>query len=81
MEDVVKGRKNHQHQDDRQTDPEAEFLRPFRQRPSPYQLNGVEQKVTPIEQRNWKEIQQSDRYRQDGREMNQRRESGGSNLP
>jgi hypothetical protein len=27
VEDVIKGCKNHQHQDDRQPDPEAEFLR------------------------------------------------------
>ena len=51
MQDVIKGCKNHQHEDDREPYPKAKFLGALRQRSAANRLYGVEQKVTPIEQR------------------------------
>src|SRR5262245_28132779 len=70
-EDVVEGGIGHQHQDDGETDAEAEFLGAFRQRPAADGLDSIEQKVSAIEQRNRKQIQQPDRHGQNRREMNQ----------
>ncbi len=50
MEDVIKGRKNHQHEDDREPYPKAKFLGALRQGSASNRLDGVEQKVTSIEQ-------------------------------
>ncbi len=50
MQDVIKGCKNHQHEDDREPNPEAKFLGALRKRSASNRLDGVEQKVTPIEQ-------------------------------
>jgi hypothetical protein len=50
VEDVIKGCKNHQHEDDREPNPEAKFLGALRKRSASNRLDGVEQKVTPIEQ-------------------------------
>ena len=58
---VIKGCENHQHQDDRQPNPESDFLRLFGQRPASHRLNTIEQKVTAIEQRDRKQVQKADR--------------------
>ena len=80
MKDVIKGCKNHQHQDDRQPDPESQFLGPLRQWPPADRLDGVEQKVTPIEQGDGKQVQQPYRDRKDGGEVKQRRKTGCRHL-
>src|SRR5438552_5199244 len=57
---VVVGRENQQHQDDCKPDPELDLLGPLGKRPASHRLECVEQKVTPIEQRNRKQIEQPD---------------------
>src|SRR5262245_11481998 len=80
MQDVIKGCKNHQHQDDRQTNPEAEFLRTLRQGPTSYRFDCVEQKVTAIKQWDWKEVQQANRDRKYRRQVDQWGKAGSSDL-
>ena len=72
MNDVIESCKYHQHQDDRETDAEAHFLGLFRERPSADALDDIEQKVTAIEQRDREEVQKPDRYRQNGRQLDER---------
>jgi len=50
VEDVIKGCKNHQHEDDCEAYPKAKLLGALRQRSAANRLYGVEQKVTSIEQ-------------------------------
>ena len=80
MEDVIKGCKNHQHQDDREPNPEAEFLGALGQRPSANRLNDIEQKVAAIEQRDRKQVQKPDRDRKNGRQVEKRRKTGCCDL-
>src|SRR5436853_4204655 len=46
MHNVVPGRDDHQHDDNREPDPEPEFLGPFAQGAAPDGFDRVEQKVT-----------------------------------
>ena len=64
MQNVIKCCKNHQHDDDRQADPEPDLLGPFGQRPAADRLDSIEQKVTAIEQRDREQVQKPDRDRQ-----------------
>src|SRR6478736_574822 len=50
MQDVVISREHHQHQHEGEPDSEPDLLRANRQRTSPDRLDGIEQKVTAIEQ-------------------------------
>ena len=61
MQDVIKGCKNHQHHDDRQPNPEPNFLRPLGQRPAANRFDSIEQKVTAIEKWDGEQVQQADR--------------------
>ena len=61
MQDVVIGGKHHQHQHQTQPDAKPHLLGPIRQRPAPNGLNRIEQKMTAIEQRHRKQVQQTDR--------------------
>ncbi len=63
MQDVVVGRKQHQHQHKRQPDAETQLLRTLGQRFSPNSFNRIEQKVSTIEKRHRKQVQQADRNR------------------
>src|SRR6516165_7262558 len=49
MNDVVESCKYHQHDNDRETDAETDFLGAFRKRTAAYGLDRIEQKVTAIE--------------------------------
>src|SRR6516162_1890549 len=49
MNDVVESCKYHQHDNDRETDAETDFLGAFRKRSAAYGLDRIEQKVTAIE--------------------------------
>ena len=80
MEDVVKGCKNHQHQDDRQPNAEPDLLRPLGQRTAANRLNSIEQKVTAIEQRDREQVQQPDRDRQHGGQVDQGHKASGRHL-
>src|SRR5215831_9917200 len=60
MQNVIHSGKNHQHYDDCKADPEPNLLSTFRQRSPAYRLDRVEQKVSPIEQRHRKQVQQAD---------------------
>ena len=80
MQNVIKGCKNHQHHDDRQPNSEPDFLRALRQWPAANRLDSIEQKVTAIEQRDREQVQQANRNRKHGGEMDQRRKSGGRHL-
>src|SRR5690242_9632803 len=79
-ENVIKGCKNHQHHDDRQPDPEPDFLGPLRQRPAANRLDRVEQKVTAIEQRYREQVQEANRDREHGCEMDQGRKASRRHL-
>ena len=59
MQDVVIGGKHHQHQHQTQPDPEPHLLRPVRQGAPAHGLDRIEQKVTAIEQRHRKQVQQA----------------------
>ena len=80
MQDVVIGRKHHQHQHQTEPDPEAHFLGPFRQWASAHGFDRIEQKMTAIEQRNRKQVQQANRDRGHGGEMHQRGHTDGGDL-
>ena len=80
MEDVVVGRKQHQHQHQSQPDSETELLRPLRQRLPADRLHGIEQKVSAIEKRHRKQVEQSNRHRQYRSEVNQCRKADGGDL-
>ena len=77
---VIKDCKYHQHHDNRETDAKPDFLGPRRQRTAPDRLNRVEQKVTAIEQRHREQVQQPDRNRQHGRQMQHRHEAKRGDL-
>ncbi len=64
MENVIKGCKNHQHDDDCQANPEPDLLRPLGQRPAADCFDSIEQKVTAIEERDREQVQK-DRSRTD----------------
>ena len=55
MNHVVPGGKDHQHQDDGQTDAETDVLSPRAERMPADCLYSVEQQVPPIQQRDGKE--------------------------
>ena len=57
MQNVIKGCKNHQHHDDRQPNPEPDFLRPLGQWPTANCLDRIEQKVTTVQQRDREQVQ------------------------
>src|SRR5215470_7087468 len=80
MKDVIKGCKNHQHEDDCQPDPEPHLLRPLRQRTTANRLDDIEQKVTTIEERDGEQVQQANRNREYGCQMYERREADGRDL-
>ena len=61
--EIVVGREQHQHQHQREAETETVFLRPLGQRPAAHCLDEVEQKVSAIEQRYRKQVQQADRHR------------------
>src|SRR5665647_3991559 len=63
VNDVIKGCKNHQHDDDCQPNPEPDLLGPLRQRLAAGSLDSIEQKVAAIEQRDRKQVEQPDRDR------------------
>src|SRR4030088_903729 len=69
--DVIVSRKYHQHHNDREPNAKPDLLRSFRQGAATEGLNGVEQKVAAVEQRDRKQVQKPDRSRQEGREMQQ----------
>src|SRR3569833_655677 len=81
VENVIKGCKNHQHDDDRQPNPEADFLGALGQRPAAGGLDSIEQKVTPIEQGEREEAQEPDRHRQHRRQVDQGDKADRRNLP
>src|SRR3989442_5314750 len=64
VQNVIVGCKDHQHDNYREPDPEANFLRPFRQRSASNRFNCIEQKVAAIEQRNRQQVNQTDPYGQ-----------------
>ena len=80
MQDVVIGGKHHQHEHQTQPYPEPHLLRPIRQRTSPDEFDRVEQKMTTVEQRHRKQVQQPDRYRENRGKMDQRRKTNGGDL-
>jgi hypothetical protein len=49
VNDVIESCKYHQHDNDRETNTEANFLSPIRQRPAARRFDRIEQKVAPIE--------------------------------
>src|SRR5215469_10199784 len=63
---VVVGGENQQHQHDRKTDAEPDFLGALRERPPAQPLEAVEQKVAAIEQRDREQVQQPNRDRDRG---------------
>ena len=81
MQDVVIGRKHHQHQHQTQPDSEPHFLGSLRQRPAANRLDRVEQKVTAVEQRHRKQVQQANRDREHGSQVNQRGKADSGDLP
>ena len=80
MNYVVESCKYHQHNNNREADAKADFLSAFRQWTPARRLDRVEQKVTSVEQRNREQIEEADRHRQHGGEVNQRRKTHGRNL-
>src|SRR6266852_4565302 len=80
-QDVVVGGEDHQHHDDCEPDPEPHLLRALRQRLSPDHLDSVEQKMTAIEQRHRKQVEQADRYRDHGGKADQGRKTLARDLP
>src|SRR6476659_5046523 len=75
VDNVIKRRKYHQHQHDRETDAETDLLGPLGERPAAHRFNPVEQKVTAIEERNGKEIEQPDRDRKHRGQVKKRDEA------
>jgi len=51
VKDIVIGREDHQHENQREADSEAHLLSPFRQRTAAHSLDCVEHKVTTIQER------------------------------
>ena len=80
MQDVVVSREQHQHQHKRQSDTETKLLRTLRQRLSANRLHRIEQKVSAIQKRHRKQVQQADGNREDGRKVNQGRKADGGHL-
>src|SRR5262245_22660590 len=66
--DVVVGCENHQHYHQSKPDSEPDFLGPLREGTAAKLLDCVEQKVATVEERNRKQVEQADRYREDGRQ-------------
>src|ERR1700722_14780377 len=71
MNDVIESCKYHQHYDDRETNPEAHFLRAFRQRAATHRFDRIEQKETAIEQGNRKQVEEPDGDRKYGSKMDE----------
>ena len=61
MNDVIESCKYHQHDDDREPDTKTDLLGTFRKRSAPNSLDPIEQKVTAIQERDRKQIEQTDR--------------------
>ena len=61
-EKVMRRGENHQQGDERDADPEADFLRSLAQRASSQALEGVESEVSAVQQGYWQEIHQAHRY-------------------
>jgi hypothetical protein len=80
MNDVIESCKYHQHQDDRETDTKADLLRPVRQWTPPQRFDGIEQKVTAIEQGNRKQVQEPDGDRNYGGDVDQKGKTYGCSL-
>src|SRR5437660_4927235 len=81
MEDVVVSCEDHQHDDDRKSDPKAHLLSALRERFSPYGFDSIKQQVAAIEQRYRKQVEQADRNREHRREAEQRRKAFARHLP
>jgi len=75
MNNVIERCIYHQHQHHREADAKAHFLRPFRQRAPANTLDQIEQKVSAIEERNGKQIQQADRNRNRGGHVDHQQEA------
>ena len=60
MYDVIERCKYHQHDDDREPDPKTDLLGAFRKRPPAHRLDPIEQKVTAIQERDRKQVEETD---------------------
>src|SRR5262252_3432107 len=81
MNDVIESCKYHQHDDDREPDAKTDLLGTFRKRPAAYGLDCVEQKVTAIQERDRKQVEEADRDREHRGQMHERRKPDGRDLP
>ena len=80
MNDVIESCKYHQHDDDRETDAKSDLLRALGKRTAAKCLDRIEQKVTAIEQRDRKQVEEPDRDRQNGGKVDERDEPIGRPL-
>ena len=80
MQDVVVGRKDHQHHHQTEPNPETHLLGALRQRSPPNDFDRIEQKVTTIEERDREEIEEPDRDRQHGSELDHEMEAHAGRL-
>jgi len=78
---VIIGRENHQHQHQAKPDPEAHLLCPLGHRAAADSFDRIEQEVPAIQQRNRKQVQQSDGHGKNGGKMDQRAETDRGDLP
>src|ERR1700686_2412293 len=66
VEEIIARCEDHQHHNQREADAKADLLRIIRQRPAAHDLDRVEQKMTAIQQRYRKEVEEADRDRDRG---------------
>jgi len=78
---VIESCKYHQHQDNRETDPKTLPPEPFGERAAAQRLNGIEQKVTAIEQWDRKQVQSPIDTEKHSGEMNKGDEPYRCHLP
>src|ERR1700680_1730039 len=71
VEEIIARCEDHQHYNQRKADAKTDLLRVVRQRPASHDLDRVEQKMTAIQQRYRKEVEQADRDRNKCREVEQ----------
>src|SRR5579871_3973887 len=81
MQDVVIGRKHHQHQHKSKPDSEAHLLGAFGEQTTANSFHPIEQKVTAIEQRHRKQVQQPDRNGKHRTELDHEVKSQAGSLP
>ena len=75
IQKIVKRGKQHQYDNEGQTQPETHFLRPLTERASPQGLEQVKEQVPPIKQGNGQQIDQADGDGQDRRQVHPRAEA------